>query len=51
LPPARDLDAVRDALMEFQRNCTITEMQRAKRHVADLRAHCEELHAQLLGVQ
>lgn len=48
---AADLDAVSDAVMGFQRSCTITEMQRVKRHVAELREHCEQLNAQLLGAQ
>ena len=37
--------------MGFRRSCTITEMQRVKRHVAELREHCEQLNIQLLGGQ
>jgi len=44
-----DLDTVSDAVMGFRRSCTITEMQRVKRHSAELKMHCEQLSAQLLG--
>lgn len=46
---AEAVEHVGEAVIGFRRTCAVSEMRGLKRHCAELRAHCEQLNAQLEG--
>jgi hypothetical protein len=43
----RELERVTEAVLGFRRSCAVSELRRAKRHAAELRAHCERVNNNL----
>ena len=44
---AGTFEKVGQSVAGFRRNCTLSELRRAKQHSAALRAHCDKLNAEL----
>ena len=42
---------ITESVAGFRRDCSVTEMQRIKRHCAELLAHCRRINRELLGEQ